>query len=513
MNAPLIRLIAALFLAPFGVTQQAPGRTVQLDVLALKNGDELVGKITSELDAYVEIQIEDGATIGVSRAMVKEVRRAARSELARAAVVRPDDAWFALHDADGASVGWLHASVTTRTDGSFAVNEEYEFVNGSRRYQITSRCVADATGRGLRCYYRERVSTPQLRRQLPMSDPIASADRIGDERIVEAVVAGAELKVSRMDARGRSRRSLPWGEDSTFPLLARTIARQGKRRLGPTPMFDPRHEELQTRVFDGAGARQLMIDGARQRVVELSESNGAGADLGRREWVDAACRVVRRELAGPALVAVPSSAASARASVGETTIQSAVVAEAEGRFGLWVPSPAWRSADSLPPGHLSLDCAVHGAQVRLSLLEHLDRDTGLQTAADAVGNWFGLLYPELEIGARFSVNVRGRQALRMTAGDAGRTQRATVDVIPHEGSFLVLLCRAPSAAWDELERDFAFVQRTLELDRDALNPRPTGPLSENRGGKLRPAAGPLPAPTPAPRVSSAGSRGKVRIPK
>lgn len=513
MNASIVRLIAALFLASLGTAQQPASNAVQLDVLALKNGDELVGKITSELDAYVEIQIEDGATIGVSRAMVKEVRRAARSAAARAAIVRPDDAWFALHDADGASVGWLHASVTTRGDGSFAVNEEYEFVNGSRRYQVTNRCVANAAGRGLRCYYRERVSTPQLRRQLPVDDPMASADRVEDERIVEAVVVGSELKVSRLDGRGRHERALPWAEDSTFPLLARTIARQGGQRLGPAAMFDPRHEELQTRVVDGSGARQLMIDGVRQRVVELSESTGAGVDLGSREWVDASCRVVRRELAGPALVAVPSSDASARASVGARTIQSAVVAEADGRFGLWVPSPAWRTADALPPGHLSLDCEVHGAQVRLSLLEHLDRATGLETAADAVGNWFGLLYPELEISSRFSANVRGRQVVRMTAADARNVQRATVDVIPHDGSFLVLLCRAPSAAWDELEKDFAFVRRTLELDGAALNPERTGPLRENRGGKMRPPTGPLPAPTPAPRVARVEREGQIRIPK
>ena len=177
MNLPLT-LIACLVPAHTAPAQQDPvphaapvvplpsDPSQKLDVLELKNGDELVGRITSELDGYVEIEIEDGATIGVSRAMVKNVRKQAVAMPLRAAVVRPDDAWFVLHDADGASVGWLHTSITTANDGTFAVNEEYEFVNGARRYQITNQCSADPNGRGVHCYYRERVSQPKLRGRL-----------------------------------------------------------------------------------------------------------------------------------------------------------------------------------------------------------------------------------------------------------------------------------------------------------------------------------------------------------
>ena len=66
----------------------------KLDVVVLKNGDELVGSITAELDGYVEIAIEDGATVGISRAQVKEVRQRAVAAPLKAAVVRADDAWF-----------------------------------------------------------------------------------------------------------------------------------------------------------------------------------------------------------------------------------------------------------------------------------------------------------------------------------------------------------------------------------------------------------------------------------
>ena len=299
-------LTVAFLQLPQGDVAPSPtpsAAVVALDVLALKNGDELVGRITAELDGYVEIEVEDGATIGVSRAMVREVRRAAKSAPSRASAVLPEDTWFVLHDADGASVGWLHASVTTLQDGTFSVNEEYEFVNGTRRYQVTIRCTAAASGSGLRCYFRERVSVPRLSRQLAAVDPLASADRVEDERIVEAVARGAVLEISRLDGRGRATRRLPWSPDATFPLLARALARQSGECIGPTTMFDPRHEELAIRKVDGGGARRLMVNGVRQRVGEVSVTAADGSAVGVREWVDASNRVLRRELAGPALVA------------------------------------------------------------------------------------------------------------------------------------------------------------------------------------------------------------------
>ena len=485
----------------------------KLDVVVLKNGDELVGSITAELDGYVEIAIEDGAAVGISRAQVKEVRKRAVAAPLKAAVVRADDAWFVLHDADGASVGWLHSSITTANNATFTVNEAYEFRNGTRRYQITNQCTADQNGRGLRCYYRERVSQPQLRRQLPGVEQLGSSDRIEDERIVEAKAVGEQLQVTHLDGHGRYERQLPWSNESTFPLLARTLARQATMVIGPVSMFDPRDEELVVRRVDGKGARHILVDGVKQRVGEVTETDAVGASRRNREWVDANQRIVRRELAGPALVAVPSSAASARSAVGVTSIPSAVVAEADGRFGLWVPNPAWVPVEPLPAGHLTFACATQEAEVRLSLLDHLAAGTVLDTAADGVANWLVLLYPQLQVDSRFYSNIRGRKCIRLVASDSRNVQRATVDVIPFEQHYLVLICRGKVSAWDELAPDFAFVRRTVELDAPALNPNPQGPLTTKRGGKMRPPTGPLPAPTAAPRVSKSKANHNVRIPK
>lgn len=487
----------------------------RLDRIVLQNGEELVGDITTELDGYVMIELGEGAAIGIRRATIDSIEHDVVELPDVGALVRPDSEWFVLHDADGAAVGWLHTSVTTSQDGSFAVNEEYEFQNGTRRYQITRQSRADVGGRGTSCYFRERVSRPKHANQLlGGADTTATAERIEDERIVEAKVAGDRLVVTRLDGDGKSSRELSWGEQATFPLLARLLARQGGVVVGPLTMFDPAHEQLVVRRFDGTGARQMVLDGEKCRVVEVAESGPDGV-RGNREWLDANLATVRRELAGPALVAVPSSPESMRQAIGTSSIASAIVAEAEGRFGVWVPNPAWRTIAPLPPGHLQLVCDAHGAEVRVALLDHLDGDTVLETAADAVASWVVLLYPQLQVDSRYDVRVRGRRALRMAASDVRNTERATIDVVPYEDRFLVVICRAKGPAWDELADDFAFVRRTIELEREALTPVRQGPLAEDLERRLRPKAGPLPAPTPVLRIESrdapAAGAGSVRI--
>ncbi|MGB3968452.1 MAG: hypothetical protein WBO45_17080, partial [Planctomycetota bacterium] len=236
--------------------------------------------------------------------------------------------------------------------------------------------------------------------------------------------------------------------------------------------------------------------------------------------------------AGPALVAVASSAGSARLAVGASTIAGALAAEPGGTFGLWVPNPNWVAREVAGPGQVLLADDMHGATVSLTRLDHLEPATPLGSAADAVANWFLLLHPELAVRGREHVQVRDRSAIRLLANGrrADGATRAWIDVIPHQGQFLVLACIAPERAWDELAGDFAFLARSVELDERSLAPKLQGPLASRAGkgggkGKVKdgkPPAGPRdvvpgrrpatgkPAPVPsAPRRDDGPS---VRIP-
>lgn len=500
---------------PAPVPGSIPPPPRALDVLELKNGDELQGHITTEIDGYVEIQLEVGAVVGISRAQIAAIRRGAGGAPAPTAPLPSTNEWFVLHDAQGSAVGWLHTSSSPTAAGGLSIHEEYEFVEGQRRYQVTSLATTDARLQPVGCYFRERISEPMLA-SLALSnfDTSGQHDRIADERIVEAKCEAGRLLVQRLDRSGRRERELPWTDGSSFPLLARLRARHDGRPTGTLSLFDPATEEMVQRSYDGSRQRAVVVDGKRARVTEVAEHSATGSN---REWVDATARTVRRELAGPALVAVPSSADSAAKAVGAVTIASAIAAEAGGTFGLWVPNPAWVVRDGSPAGQIVLGCEAHGASVALTRLDHLETATMLEVAVDAVAKWFQLLHPELEPAGREPVRVRDRAGIRLSARGrrSGASWRATVDVIPHRGRFLALVCIAPEAAWDELAADFAFLQRSVELEEQALAPKLQGPLAERPATPRANAPASTPATTPSPAkppARKATNDTSVRIP-
>lgn len=482
-----------------------------LDVVVLKNGDRLEGRITAQLDGYVELRLEAGATIGLGLAQVAEVLRGGGApDQSSAASVAPSDQWFTLHDGSGQAVGFLHALVTNGADGAFTVSEEYEFADGRARWQITSMCTADASWLPKSCYFRERRSDPTLAAgAIGAADRGAQAERIVDERIVEATVDGERLKVSHLDRGGRRERELEFARGATFPLLARALARRSGSSFENLRLFDPATEEVVVRTFDGARQRHVTIDGKPVQVTEIAETTANGRNA---EWIDATSRTLRREIAGPALVAVPSSRDSVTRAARGAAIPSAIAAEAGGAFGLWVPNPAWHAEDGMPAGQVALRCDAHGATICLSRLDHLERGAALDTAAESVANWFRLLYPDVAIERREPAVVRDRAAIRLVGRSRGGSDpvRAVVEVIPYHDDYLVLVCRARAAAWDELEPDFAFVRRTVELESQSLAPKLQGPVAERapaKAGKTAPP--PRVAPPPA---RPAGEGPIVRIP-
>ena len=152
-------------LLSFACQDPAPAPAVAarpLDVVELKNGDKLVGRVTAEIDGYVELQLEAGATVGLATSFIAAVRRGVCPAPAAASAQAPRNEWFVLYDAAGAAVGWLSSAVTLRPDGGYTVSEEYEFQDGARRYRVTSLATADSTNAAVSTYFRERITEPLL---------------------------------------------------------------------------------------------------------------------------------------------------------------------------------------------------------------------------------------------------------------------------------------------------------------------------------------------------------------
>lgn len=489
-----------------------------LDVVELKNGDVLHGRVLVAIDGFVEIEVDAGARVGFPSAQVAAIRRGVVVAPAAQTLVPPRREWFVLHDATGTAVGWLAAAVAHRPDGGFAVTEEYEFHDGPRRYQVTSLAVADAGGAPTSAYFRERVTEPAaVALSLPGADFLDQQERVGDERIVEAECRGDRLLVTRIDRFGRRERELAWGPQQSFPLLARTLARAKRSVVADARLFDPSGEEMVVRSYDGRRLRSVALDGKLAQVTEVAES---GPSLRNHEWVDANARTLRRELAGPALVAVAADADTARRPL-VGGLPPAVVAEPGNAFGVWVPNPAWSSTPELPAGNLALACAAHGAVVQFVRLDHLPPGSTADVAVTAVANAFRLMHPGVRVVEQRSARLRDRATQQLVlVGRSGAGEiRAEIDVVGHDGGFLACTCLAPSSAWDELAADFAFVRKSVEFNAQALQPRLQGPLAEPAGtatspklAKPRSDAGlPAPAPTRAP-APGATPVANVRIP-
>lgn len=435
-----------------------PGTPPALDVVELRNGERLVGRIRTELDGYLEIELEAGATVGISSARVQAVRRGAGPAPAAPAVL-PRDAWFLLHDGEGQAVGWLHASCTVDADRRVRVHEEYEFAIGARQYAVTSFAVGSADLTPHSCYFRERIREP-VQLQVPNA-PAAQRDRIVAERIVEATSEGDTLRVHRRTDDGASERTLSWSGGGTFPLLAREQVRRGGG-AGSRQLFDPATEELVTWTFEAGRPRQVVLDGKPLAITELAEQGAAGRSA---EWVDASSRTLRRELAGPSLVAVPSDADSAlRLARAGHRIEPARVAEPAGAFALWVPNPNWQVQPPMT-GQIALRSALHDGLISVTALDHLDAGASLDTAANAVARWLPLVHVGMAPPTRSRGTVRDKttEHLVTLVGSGSGQLRVEIDVVPAGERFLVLTCQCRQSASTELGADFAFVRRSLEL--------------------------------------------------
>ncbi len=434
------------------------------DEVILHSGEVLRGRILVERANYLEVEVAPGAKVGLRRSEVREVVHAAKAESVGAAAetISSRDEWFQLHDGAGRAVGWLHQTMTPGEGGGGRVLEEWEFQRDRRFYQITSIAELAADGAPAACYFRERISE-ELLGQADLA--MARKTRIREERIVEAKVEGEVLAVTRLTAAGRSSRDIPWPEGASFPLLVRD--EEDGAEIRHVVVFDPAVEEMQTRSFAAQRQRTVTIDGETRAVTESVETT-FGID--NVTWRDLQGGVLRREVAGPGLVAVRSVAEAAQRAVRIGAQQPPMfLAESGHKMGMWLPNPSWE-AQPVGAGSVSLRNEAHGASITATLLDHLGDSATLDTAATSVEKWLVLLDPKLVVDSRTYTRVRGRQAVRLAASPARSTtpaatrQRMLLVVVPHQDAFVVVRCAAPERVWDELAADFDVAIERIELD-------------------------------------------------
>ena len=194
-----------------------------------------------------------------------------------------------------------------------------------------------------------------------------------------------------------------------------------------------------------------------------------------REWLDASTIVLRREINGPALVAVGSSEENARrqGAAGQQIFPSGFRSEPGKRFALWLPNPLWVFEEESVSGQLIARAQIHDAQATLVLLDYLDPQLMLDSVADAVIKLHRLMNSGFELRLRSPARVRDRKAVRLEGvhREESVTYRSIVYVLPCGDSFAVLTCKAPETKFAELEPDFERILDTVELDPEGVDPK------------------------------------------
>jgi hypothetical protein len=379
-----------------------------------------------------------------------------------------------LHDADGRAVGWLHATHTLGADGEIRIGEEWRVRDGESTTELTFLEVLDPDGTPRSCFYHERV-----RRD--------GDDRIGEERLVRAVVDGTELKVRRRTSSSGDQQVYEIPDGMRFPLELQDELRRrpaGSQGQETHVLFDARIAQFVRRTFDLGRVRKIDGDDGPLRVRVLTAANGHGENT---EWLDASAGVIRREINGPALVAVPSSEAEARrwTERGEQRFASAFRAEPGGRFGLWLPHPGWSFEPQSSDGTLSARAALDDAAVSVVRLDHLDDDVLLPSAADALARWLALAQPGLTLVARDTVRIRGTEAVRfeghydVVTDGRNRPFILVAYVFPDSDGIWHAVCGCtPKESWGQIEADLQWIVQRVEIRREGFAPELRGPLAE-----------------------------------
>lgn len=457
-------MIGTALLLPLALAQGEPDPPRPSVVIELETGGRLEGEVVEETADYLELRTGPGTTVGFERSKIASIeRRRAAPAPASASSFQPRDEWFVLHDAEGRMVGRMHATLTFDKGDRLRVGEEWEFRGDGNTTEVTLLEVVRPDLTPISCFYHERV------RRL-------GDGRVEKERVVHGIVDGDRLVVDKKTAGQGERMTYAAPPDLRFPLSLLESLRQRRTWVASEShdVFDPRTEQLERREFSSTRRRVALRDA----VVDVREVRHSEALRDSNEWLDASSHTLRREVNGPALVAIPVDGMPGPSTDAprDPVFPSTVVAEASGRFALWLPQPSWRAEPVTEPGKVVLREAIHEASACLMVLDQVDPSVLVDSAADDVLRWLRLVKKNLTVTERASTRVRDRGAVRLCAeysvdrpGESKRS-RMEVYVFPLGGTLLALCFDAPAFEFDTMRADFQRI-----LDSVDLCPAPPSP--------------------------------------
>ncbi len=445
----------------------SPSPATHEDVIELKNGGQLTGKIIKETSTYIEIQMDKSTVVGFEKKKVAQITRAVSEQSAPVALpeLEERDQWYLLHDGEGNAVGKMHGTVVITEAGEVRLGEEWAFTHENGKTEITVLEVLDRELRPISCFYHERGLQ-------------AKSDRLGKERLVSAKVEGGRLQVERRTMQDHVKKNYPFRKGMSFPLSHLEILRQRPELVEDEftkTLFDPKSEEFVRYTVTARSRREVEWGGRPMQVREITTNTRHGNNA---EWLDASAQTLRREVNGPSLVATPVSAQAV-----PRDHAPALVADAGESFALWLPNPSWNRV-SVKEGEVHIAAKVQSASAVLMRLDQLIEGEDLEIAADAMMRWLRLTYgQDIKLRRRERVMLRQQEAIRMLTIHTVSRPGESVDysselfVFQVDGQLMALCCTSPKERFAELAMDFRRIVDSVEMRKSDFAP----PGHENSG--------------------------------
>lgn len=269
-------------------------KSIDYDVVLLKNGQEFVGRVTHEDDKRVTVLFRGGEIV-LPKSRIKEIIRAERAEVERRAATETvvlgryeerEEFYFVYYR--GRRVGWRKTSVTPEVDQD---KRGYRFLNRTVFLKKNGRLDMDMNVSEFVDSDLRPVSLLTMEESENYGHPISG------------VVSRGHLEIKEGSGESQATREILFGDETEFlqPLV---------RKLADLSHFPEAGETF--KVFDSQRSQFIMVHASRSPRKEIVAGKHQFVTVwklqqGKRVWeiwIDGYGGLVREELGGPHMVAL-----------------------------------------------------------------------------------------------------------------------------------------------------------------------------------------------------------------
>jgi len=462
---------------------EATEKLANMDVIVLKNGSRLEGRILLEDDKLVQILLGPGQKLSVRKKRISSYERRSddteteqREGEEAAFPLRPRSDWFRIRNAEGQTVGTLHLIANAEDTKTFRLEEQWTFREGDQNTLVSRIERVDREGKPQSVYFREAVINTKL-------------NKILQERLFQGKISTDTMIVFERNMKGKKDRLLSFEKGNLFPLYVRESLRQGlakKARSYHASVFDVMADLFELRTYELAQddpvphryfPKNLIHKGSGLRI----QSNTRGRKI--REWVAPGGRVLLMEINGLDLVAEPCDSKEGLAIQRSDHLDRQALSPARqnlGGFEVWLPRATW-SYVKAPKGSpvLRALASIPDVEAEATLLDssHTEVDTPISAAQTLLNRWY-LDHAWFKEKESREILIRGRRWVRVTGegivaaeGKRKTNMSGILYLTQADQGWLLLSAAGPSKSMDRLDNEVAEWAGQVRLEGEILGRR------------------------------------------